>query len=71
MNYNYLGQKCPFQRLERMSMAKPDYYETLELGRNASQDDIKEAYRNLSLKYHPSKAPAGQNEVYEIHFQIR
>jgi len=31
----------------------PNYYETLGVGRDASQKDIKKAYRNLSKKHHP------------------
>lgn len=37
-------------------MSKPDYYETLEVGRQASADEIKKAYRNAALKYHPDVA---------------
>ncbi|XP_026184752.1 dnaJ homolog subfamily B member 13 [Mastacembelus armatus] len=32
-----------------------DYYETLEINRNATVVDIKKAYRRLALKFHPSK----------------
>lgn len=32
---------------------KRDYYETLGLGKNASKDEIKAAYRRLAKKYHP------------------
>ncbi|MDV3172398.1 MAG: DnaJ domain-containing protein, partial [Candidatus Phytoplasma australasiaticum] len=32
---------------------KKDYYEVLELSRDAKLDDIKKAYRRLSKKYHP------------------
>lgn len=34
-----------------------DYYQTLELNRNATADDIKKAYRKLAKKYHPDANP--------------
>uniref|UniRef100_A0A3Q3X0B5 J domain-containing protein n=1 Tax=Mola mola TaxID=94237 RepID=A0A3Q3X0B5_MOLML len=32
-----------------------DYYETLEISRNATHADINQAYRRLALKFHPSR----------------
>ncbi len=55
-------------------MAKRDYYEVLGVNKNASDDEIKKAYRKLAKKYHPdvNKAKDAEekfkeiNEAYEV-----
>ncbi len=34
-----------------------DHYKVLEVERNATQDEIKKAYRKLAFKFHPDKFP--------------
>jgi molecular chaperone DnaJ len=56
-------------------MAKQDYYATLGVAREASNDDLKKAYRKLAMQFHPDRNPGDKqaearfkevNEAYDV-----
>lgn len=56
-------------------MSKRDYYETLGVARDASEEDLKKAYRRCAMKFHPDRNPGDHaaeaafkecKEAYEV-----
>jgi len=56
-------------------MTKRDYYEILEVHRDATNEELKKAYRKLALQYHPDRNPGNKDaeekfkeaaEAYEV-----
>jgi len=45
-----------------------DYYQVLQVSRDATQEDIKKAFRGLAMQYHPDRNPQNQAEA-EVKFK--
>lgn len=65
---NLLFWLCPLKALCILIMNNTEFYDRLGVSKDASQDEIKKAYRKMSKKYHPdiNKAPGAEEKYKEI-----
>ena len=54
----HIAQKLQEAQHKAKKASRKDYYKILGLEKNATEDDIKKAYRKLALKWHPDKHQA-------------
>lgn len=47
-------------------MSKKNYYDILGINKNATQDDIKKAYREMCKKYHPDRTGGDDTKIKEV-----
>ena len=56
------------QRLEKQAKAK-DYYKILGVGRDATTKEVRKAYRQLAMVWHPDKVPVEQKDEATVKFR--
>ena len=50
-----MSDKIKIAKKKQKQARKKDYYKILEIDRNATEAEIKKAYKSLALKYHPDR----------------
>jgi DnaJ-class molecular chaperone len=49
-------------------MSKQSYYDSLEISRNSTQEEISNSYRRLALKYHPKRNSSKDLAINNFYF---
>jgi DnaJ homolog subfamily C member 7 len=57
-----LGAKLKEAKLELKKSKRKDYYKIMEVSKDATEDEIKKAYKRAALKWHPDKHSSGEEE---------
>ncbi len=71
-NHNIVGsvKKDIVSGVNKMAVKYQDYYKVLGLDRNATEKDIRNAYRKLARKHHPDLQPPEKKEEAEEQFKL-
>jgi DnaJ family protein C protein 7 len=51
--------------LELKKSKRKDYYKIMEIGKSATEDEIKKAYKKMALRWHPDKNSATEEMKIE------